>query len=132
MASTASSTMRISLRLLHQKTAVQRHCGLSILCRFDHSSPSRVAAALAAAAITPSLFDMATTTSNRNRNRNRHSNNSFQQQQRRNFSGFSFAGPRELQDVLKTELLDEKKGTEIADLWFTYHETKVRVCVFFF
>mmetsp|Transcript_8036 Transcript_8036/g.22331 ORF Transcript_8036/g.22331 Transcript_8036/m.22331 type:complete len:224 (-) Transcript_8036:688-1359(-) len=41
----------------------------------------------------------------------------------RNFS-FSFAGPRKLEDVLKTELVEGKSGTEITDVWLTYHEGK--------
>lgn len=40
--------------------------------------------------------------------------------------GFSFAGPRKLKDILKsTETLGMKTSSEIADVWYTYHETKV-------
>jgi len=40
--------------------------------------------------------------------------------------GFSFAGPRRLDDLIKKERLQGKSGTEIADIWYTYHEEKVR------
>jgi len=39
---------------------------------------------------------------------------------------FTFAGPRKLEDLIKKELMDDKAGTEVADIWFTYHEEKVR------
>ena len=39
----------------------------------------------------------------------------------------SFAGPRVLDEVLKTELVADKSGTEVADLWKTYHQDKVCV-----
>lgn len=42
---------------------------------------------------------------------------------RRNFS-FSFAGPRKLDDIIKTDLMKEKKGSEIAEIWCTFHEDK--------
>lgn len=38
---------------------------------------------------------------------------------------FSFAGPRSLEDVLKKELVEGKTATEVADIWYTYHENKV-------
>ena len=38
---------------------------------------------------------------------------------------FSFAGPKKLDDVLKKELVQDKSGTELADIWYTYHEGKV-------
>ena len=43
----------------------------------------------------------------------------------RQFS-FSFAGPKKLDDILKKELIENKNTTEISDLWYTYHEGKVR------
>ena len=43
----------------------------------------------------------------------------------RNFS-FTFAGPRKLDDLIKKDLVQDKTGSEVADLWFTYHEEKVR------
>ena len=46
------------------------------------------------------------------------------QQSRRTLS-FSFAGPRKLDDVIKKDLIEEKSGAEVADIWYTYHETKV-------
>mmetsp|Transcript_40789 Transcript_40789/g.74657 ORF Transcript_40789/g.74657 Transcript_40789/m.74657 type:complete len:324 (-) Transcript_40789:89-1060(-) len=42
-------------------------------------------------------------------------------------TNFSYAGPKKLSDVLKTELLDEKSAAEISDLWMTYHEGKENV-----
>ena len=41
--------------------------------------------------------------------------------------GFSFAGPRKLEEVLKTELIEGKNKAEISDIWMTYHENKERV-----
>eukprot|EP00586_Coscinodiscus_wailesii_P009676 CAMPEP_0172509736 /NCGR_PEP_ID=MMETSP1066-20121228/222595_1 /TAXON_ID=671091 /ORGANISM="Coscinodiscus wailesii, Strain CCMP2513" /LENGTH=233 /DNA_ID=CAMNT_0013288359 /DNA_START=173 /DNA_END=874 /DNA_ORIENTATION=+ len=43
---------------------------------------------------------------------------------RRNMSSFSFAGPRKLSDVMKTELLEGKSKSEVSDIWMTYHEEK--------
>mmetsp|Transcript_11241 Transcript_11241/g.14812 ORF Transcript_11241/g.14812 Transcript_11241/m.14812 type:complete len:225 (+) Transcript_11241:143-817(+) len=37
---------------------------------------------------------------------------------------FSFLGPKKLEDVLKKELVEGKSATEVADLWYTYHEGK--------
>jgi len=42
-------------------------------------------------------------------------------------SNFSYAGPRKLSDILKTELLEDKSATEISDMWMTYHEGKENV-----
>jgi transcriptional accessory protein Tex/SPT6 len=42
-------------------------------------------------------------------------------------SNFTYAGPRKLNDILKTELLQDKSVTEISDLWMTYHEGKDKV-----
>jgi hypothetical protein len=42
----------------------------------------------------------------------------------RSFS-FTFAGPRTLDEVVKKELIENKTGAEIADVWYTYHEEKV-------
>jgi hypothetical protein len=39
---------------------------------------------------------------------------------------FSFVGPKTLEDVLKKELVADKSATEVADIWYTYHEDKVR------
>lgn len=47
---------------------------------------------------------------------------------RRHMSGFSFAGPRNLNEIMKTDLLHDKKKAEISDIWMTYHENKERVC----
>ena len=41
---------------------------------------------------------------------------------------FNFAGPRRLEDILKKELVEDKSATEVADMWYTYHENKVRMC----
>eukprot|EP00571_Detonula_confervacea_P002067 CAMPEP_0172324518 /NCGR_PEP_ID=MMETSP1058-20130122/51563_1 /TAXON_ID=83371 /ORGANISM="Detonula confervacea, Strain CCMP 353" /LENGTH=302 /DNA_ID=CAMNT_0013040813 /DNA_START=86 /DNA_END=994 /DNA_ORIENTATION=+ len=42
-------------------------------------------------------------------------------------TNFSYAGPRKLSDVLKTELLEGKSHAEICDMWMTYHEGKEKV-----
>ena len=39
---------------------------------------------------------------------------------------FNFAGPKQLDDILKKELVEDKNATEVADIWYTYHENKVR------
>jgi hypothetical protein len=44
----------------------------------------------------------------------------------RNFS-FTFAGPRNLDEIIKKDLVEDKTGAEVADVWYTYHETKVRI-----
>jgi len=41
-------------------------------------------------------------------------------------SSFTFAGPRKLDEIMKLDSLELKTGTEIADMWYTYHETRVR------
>ena len=46
---------------------------------------------------------------------------------RRNLSGFSFAGPRKLEEIVKTELIEGKNKAEISDIWMTYHENQKRV-----
>uniref|UniRef100_A0A7S2EBW8 ATP synthase mitochondrial F1 complex assembly factor 1 n=1 Tax=Trieres chinensis TaxID=1514140 RepID=A0A7S2EBW8_TRICV len=43
----------------------------------------------------------------------------------RSFS-FSFAGPRKLDEIMKTELLEGKSASEVTDIWMTYHEGKDR------
>eukprot|EP00539_Tryblionella_compressa_P006912 CAMPEP_0178763672 /NCGR_PEP_ID=MMETSP0744-20121128/17317_1 /TAXON_ID=913974 /ORGANISM="Nitzschia punctata, Strain CCMP561" /LENGTH=207 /DNA_ID=CAMNT_0020418665 /DNA_START=50 /DNA_END=670 /DNA_ORIENTATION=- len=40
---------------------------------------------------------------------------------------FSFAGPKNLDDILKKELVADKSSTEISDMWYTYHENKENV-----
>jgi hypothetical protein len=47
----------------------------------------------------------------------------------RSFS-FSFVGPKTLEDVLKKDLMAGKSATEVADIWFSYHEKKVRTCFY--
>lgn len=42
-------------------------------------------------------------------------------------SGFSFAGPRKLNEIMKTELLEDKTKSEISDIWLAFHEEKERV-----
>ncbi len=49
------------------------------------------------------------------------------QHQSRFMSGFSFAGPRSLHEIMKTELLEGKTKAEISEIWMTYHEEKERV-----
>jgi hypothetical protein len=44
----------------------------------------------------------------------------------RKFS-FTFAGPRTLDEIIKKDLVEDKTGAEVADVWYTYHETKVRI-----
>jgi hypothetical protein len=46
-------------------------------------------------------------------------------QNARCFSGFSFAGPKTLEEILKKDLVGDKSATEVADLWYSYHESKV-------
>lgn len=43
---------------------------------------------------------------------------------KRHLSGFSFAGPRKLDDVMKTELLKGKSKVEVSDIWMSYHANK--------
>ena len=40
---------------------------------------------------------------------------------------FSFAGPKNLEDILKKELVQDKSRSEVADIWYTYHEGKENV-----
>lgn len=40
---------------------------------------------------------------------------------------FSFAGPKELNDILKKELVQDKPRSEVADIWYSYHEEKDNV-----
>ena len=46
----------------------------------------------------------------------------------RRYLSFSFAGPRTLEEIIKKELIESKTAAEIEDIWFTYHESKVRGC----
>lgn len=43
----------------------------------------------------------------------------------RRYLSFSFAGPRALDEIIKKELLESKTGAEIADIWYSYHESRV-------
>lgn len=45
----------------------------------------------------------------------------------RTMSSLTFAGLRSLNDIVKKELLENKTPAEIADIWYTYHETKDHV-----
>lgn len=40
---------------------------------------------------------------------------------------FSFAGPKTLEDVMKKALVGDKSRSEVADIWYTYHEEKDNV-----
>jgi hypothetical protein len=40
---------------------------------------------------------------------------------------FSFAGPKTLDNILKTDLVEGKTATEISDMWYSYHEGKENV-----
>jgi len=42
-------------------------------------------------------------------------------------SGFSFAGPRSLNEILRIELMKDKTTNEVKDLWLTYHESRDNV-----
>lgn len=42
-------------------------------------------------------------------------------------SGFSFAGAKKLEDVIKLDLIQDKSKAEVSDIWLTYHEDKERV-----
>jgi ATP synthase mitochondrial F1 complex assembly factor 1 len=113
-AAAAANITRVSFRGLLQKTGRRNHYGFSVSIPSKRNVSNTARATAAAAVGVPVPLNSTA--------------NYHHQQQRRHLSGgFSFAGPRVLQDVLKTELLDGKKATEIADLWYTYHETKVRV-----
>ena len=48
------------------------------------------------------------------------------QNQTRSLSDFSFAGPRKLDDIMKLDMIKEKKfkSQDIQDLWLGFHETK--------
>lgn len=39
---------------------------------------------------------------------------------------FTFAGPKNLDELLKKESIVDKTGNEVTDIWYTYHEEKVR------
>eukprot|EP00560_Eucampia_antarctica_P000484 CAMPEP_0197833678 /NCGR_PEP_ID=MMETSP1437-20131217/19772_1 /TAXON_ID=49252 ORGANISM="Eucampia antarctica, Strain CCMP1452" /NCGR_SAMPLE_ID=MMETSP1437 /ASSEMBLY_ACC=CAM_ASM_001096 /LENGTH=209 /DNA_ID=CAMNT_0043437869 /DNA_START=33 /DNA_END=659 /DNA_ORIENTATION=+ len=41
--------------------------------------------------------------------------------------GFSFAGPRSLDEIVKMDLLKDKSVAEVSDIWMTYHENKENV-----
>jgi len=43
-------------------------------------------------------------------------------QQQRN--AFTYAGPRNLNEILQLELINNKSKAEVSDLWLTYHESK--------
>ena len=45
----------------------------------------------------------------------------------RSFSSFSWSGPRELDDIVKKELLVDKSNKEVSEIWLKYHEEKVRL-----
>jgi hypothetical protein len=47
------------------------------------------------------------------------------QQQRCQLSGFSFAGPRTLDEIIHKDKMKGTTGAQLADIWYTYHETKV-------
>jgi hypothetical protein len=40
---------------------------------------------------------------------------------------FSFVGPKNLEDILKKASVGDKSRSEVADLWYTYHEEKENV-----
>ena len=43
---------------------------------------------------------------------------------------FNFAGAKSLNEIMKTELIQDKSKTEIADLWYSYHESKVSIVLY--
>jgi len=49
-----------------------------------------------------------------------------QHQTRRSLSDFSFAGPRKLDDIMKLDMIEEKKfkSKDVQDLWLGFHEGK--------
>jgi len=49
------------------------------------------------------------------------SSNSLYQTFRNNFS---FAGPKKLDEILKTEMIEDKSKADVTDLWMAYHEQK--------
>ena len=40
------------------------------------------------------------------------------------YMSFSFAGPRTLNEIMKKEMVEDKKGNEVSDIWFSYHDSK--------
>ena len=61
------------------------------------------------------------------RRHNKSSFNSITCLGRRALSGFSFAGVKKLDDIMKVDLIKEKTKAEVSDIWLTYHEEKERV-----
>jgi hypothetical protein len=47
----------------------------------------------------------------------------------RNFS-FTFNGAKTLDEIIHKDLLQDKTGAEVADVWYSYHESKVRTDAF--
>ena len=45
----------------------------------------------------------------------------------RRLSGFSFAGAKKLDDILKVDLIKDMTKAKISDIWLTYQEKKERV-----
>lgn len=44
----------------------------------------------------------------------------------RNLS-FTFAGTRNLDEIVKKDILENKSAAEISDIWYTYHEERENV-----
>jgi hypothetical protein len=42
----------------------------------------------------------------------------------RQLSGFSFVGPKSLNDILKQEKVSNLSKADVMDLWISYHENK--------
>ena len=43
---------------------------------------------------------------------------------RKRYLSFTFAGPRQLEEILKKDMVQDKSGTEVSDLWYSYHDQK--------
>ena len=43
------------------------------------------------------------------------------------FMSFTFAGPRKLDELIKKDAFDGKTSSEVKDIWYSYHEEKVRL-----
>jgi hypothetical protein len=43
---------------------------------------------------------------------------------RRSFSGFSFVGPKTLDEILQLDKVAGKSGNEIAEIWYEFHDGK--------
>ena len=50
---------------------------------------------------------------------------------RKRYLSFSFVGPKTLDDIMKKDKMVGKSASELSDLWFAYHDSKVRSAIYF-